>query len=399
MAGLIAAGGVVYVLPYMRQSYHATMMEALNVTNTELGILNSVFGVFAVLCYAPGGWLADQFSPHKLLSFSLVVSGLAGFYFATLPSYAGMMAVHAIWGVTTILTFWAAFIKANREVGTEEEQAKVFGIVEGGRGLTEAVLGSITVVLFASFVSKAAGLQAVIAMYAGLCVLIGIALWFVLPRVDTKPKSMKADDGPSALKMIGETIRCKAVWLMAMLVLCAYSCYWGTFSLSYFATDGFEQTDVYGATLSSFRMWFRPVAAIAAAYLATFIGTRKFLMGAFTLMSVSYLVLALMPTSVDYLWLLWGDTAVLAFLVFSIRAVYYAMLEDSGIPLYLTGTAVGIISVIGYLPDMVFPLLTGWLYDTYPGAPGHQYLFGILAVASIVGLLATWGNGRKALDN
>lgn len=388
---LIAAGGIIYVLPYMRQSYHATMIEVLEVTNTELGVLNAVFGIFAVICYVPGGWLADRYDPRTLLTVSLTGSGLAGLYFATLPSYAGMMAVHAIWGVTTILTFWAAFVKATRETGTEQEQAKVFGIVEGGRGLFEAVLGAITVALFAAYATKAEGLQAVIFMHGALCVLVGGMLWLVLPKEQTTTKvDVQKEQEHSSTDLMLMAMRLPSVWLMAVIVLCAYSCYWGTFSLSYFATDGFEQTDVYGATLSNFRMWFRPFAAVAAGYIAMRMGTQRFILGAFVLMGISYFVLTLMPTGIDTLWLLWADTAMLAFLVFSLRAVYFALLEESKIPLHLTGMAVGIISVIGYLPDVFFPLLTGWLYDNYPGAVGHQILFGGLSFAAIVGFSATW---------
>lgn len=384
---LIAAGGIIYVLPYLRQSYHATMIEVLNVTNTELGLLNSIFGIFAVICYMPGGWLADRVAPNKLLTISLVGSGLAGLYFASLPSYSGLMLVHAIWGVTTILTFWAAYIKATREVGTEKDQAKIFGIVEGGRGLYEAIISAITVGIFASFTSKAAGLQGVIFLCSALCILIGGMVWFTLPKHE---EGQASSYNGNPLQLILEAMKYKAVWLMAILVLCAYSCYWGTFSLSYFATDAFEQTEVYGATLSNFRMWFRPVAAVLAGFIATRMGTQRFLLLCFTLMGASYLALATMPTSSETLWLLWGDTAALAFLVFAIRAVYFALLEDSHIPLHLTGSAVGVISVIGYLPDIFFPLLTGWVYDTFPGAQGHQYLFMGLVLTALIGLGATW---------
>lgn len=389
---LIAAGGIIYVLPYMRQSYHATMIEVLGVTNTELGILNAVFGIFAVICYVPGGWLADRYSPRLLLTISLMGSGLAGVYFSTLPSYTGMMVVHAVWGVTTILTFWAAFVKATREIGSEKEQAKIFGIVEGGRGLFEAVLGAITVALFAAYATQAGGLKAVILMHGVLCLLIGGVLWLALPKnLDTHQTVSEGDlkTDPSSSLLL-EAMQLRSVWLMAVIVLCAYSCYWGTFSLSYFATDAFEQTEVYGATLSNFRMWFRPFTAVIAGLIATRTGTQRFLLWAFLSIAITYLVLTLMPTSANMLWLLWVDTAMLAFLVFSLRAVYFALLEESNIPLHLTGMAVGIISVIGYLPDVFFPLLTGWLYDHFPGATGHQMLFGGLSFAALVGLGATY---------
>lgn len=387
---LIACGGVIYVLPYLRQSYHGTMLEVFQISNTELGWLNSVFGIFAVICYTPGGWLADRIAPNRLLAFSMTGSGLAGFYFATLPSYSGLLLVHAIWGITTILTFWAAYIKATREIASAKDQAKIFGIVEGGRGLFEAIVGVVNVTLLAAFATQQAGLQGIILFCSALSCVIGFLCWFSLPqKVGTPPENKAHRSKASSLQLIKEVLGYRSVWLMSLIVLCAYTCFWGTFSLAYFATDALDQTEVYGASLSTFRMWFRPFAAVMAGFIATRTGTKNFILFCFVMMAGAFLLLAWLPNLDSILMLLWADTAALAFLVFALRGVYFALLEDSKIPLYLTGSAVGLISVIGYLPDVFFPLLTGWIYDAYPGKLGHQMLFIGLAFVSVLGFVAT----------
>jgi len=85
MATLILAGGVVYTLPYLRQTFHAGLREALGVTNAELGHMNSLFGVVAMLAYFPGGWLADRVSARILLAVSLGATGVAGIAYAQFP--------------------------------------------------------------------------------------------------------------------------------------------------------------------------------------------------------------------------------------------------------------------------------------------------------------------------
>ena len=389
LISLSLAAGIIYVLPYIRQSYHGTMIAVLGVSNTELGILSSIFGVFAVLCYVPGGWLADRVSPHKLLAFSLAVTGGAGLYFATLPSYQEVILIHAIWGVSTILTFWAAFIKANRETGSAEDQAQVFGLVEGGRGIVEAVLGAFAVFIFTSFASNHLGFQYVILMYSVLCLVISVLVWFMVPRDDEIAKEVSAEK-PKSVDLFKEVLRYRTVWLLAIIVLCAYSAFWGTYSLAYFATDGFGQSEAYGATLSNFRMWLRPLAAIIAGFVASKTTTRAFLLAAFGMLAVAFLVLSTLPTTNNLLMVLWVDTAAISVCVYALRGVYFSLLEEASIPLYLTGTAAGIISVIGYTPDIYFPLVSGWLYDTYPGILGHRYLFSGLVFASVIGFLATW---------
>ena len=99
MTALVFAGGSIYALPYLRQGFYNAMRDAFGVSNVQLGFLNSAFGVFALACYFPGGWVADRFSPRKLMVFSLVATGLGGLVFATLPPYPVVLALHAFWVV------------------------------------------------------------------------------------------------------------------------------------------------------------------------------------------------------------------------------------------------------------------------------------------------------------
>jgi len=70
-----------------------------------------------------------------------------------------------------------------------------------------------------------------------------------------------------------------------------------------------------------------------------------------------------------------------------LRGVYFAVIDDLNIPAASTGTAVGVMSVLGYTPDVFISPIMGYLLDTYPGAQGHHYLFMIIAGAGLLGLL------------
>ena len=82
------------------------------------------------------------------------------------------------------------------------------------------------------------------------------------------------------------------------------------------------------------------------------------------------------------------NIAVASSAVFASRGVYFALLEEGKIPLALTGTAVGIISIIGYTPDIFMPILGGVLLDRYPGASGYRYVFLFVTGVCLLGLLA-----------
>ena len=102
------------MLPFLREVYYIPMQEAFGYSNTQMGVLISVFGTVSLLTYFPGGWIADHFSPRKLIASSLLATGLAGLYFSTFPSYTINIIIHGFWGLCISLVFWGAMIKATR---------------------------------------------------------------------------------------------------------------------------------------------------------------------------------------------------------------------------------------------------------------------------------------------
>ena len=74
---------------------------------------------------------------------------------------------------------------------------------------------------------------------------------------------------------------------------------------------------------------------------------------------------------------------------YAIRGLYFSILNDGDIPVALSGTAIGIVSIIGYSPDIFATPLYGYLLDTYPGIKGHQLIYMILGVSSVIGLITT----------
>ena len=178
---IIASGTtVMYSLPYLKSTFYDPMRAALGLDHQQLGNLISMYGILATILYFPGGFLADKFSAKKLLSFSLVSSGLLGLYFATFPPYTMLLLIFAAWGVTTILTFWAASMKVIRMLGDKSEQGKLFGFNEGLSGIAGVVVSFIGLYLFETFADVTVGFKYVVCLYTGLSILCGIMLFFVI---------------------------------------------------------------------------------------------------------------------------------------------------------------------------------------------------------------------------
>ncbi|RLD70558.1 MAG: MFS transporter, partial [Bacteroidetes bacterium] len=136
---LVFAGEMIFSLPFhVARFFRPTLLDVFNLTNTELGDIIAVYGITAMLAYFPGGALADRFSARKLMTLSLLATGLGGFWFAQIPGQTGLFFLFGYWGITTLFLFWAAMIKATRDWGGHLSQGKAFGILDGGRGLVAA---------------------------------------------------------------------------------------------------------------------------------------------------------------------------------------------------------------------------------------------------------------------
>ncbi len=73
--------------------------------------------------------------------------------------------------------------------------------------------------------------------------------------------------------------------------------------------------------------------------------------------------------------------------VFGLRGVYFALREETRIPNDRTGTAVGLISVVGYTPEIFFGPIAGRILDHSPGVTGHLNYFLLLTGISAVGVV------------
>jgi hypothetical protein len=79
---------------------------------------------------------------------------------------------------------------------------------------------------------------------------------------------------------------------------------------------------------------------------------------------------------------------------YGLRGIYFALLEETRVPSHTTGTAVGVISVVGFTPEIFFASIAGRILDYSPGVAGHQNFFAFLAVIAVVGVGAALVLGR-----
>jgi hypothetical protein len=103
---------------------------------------------------------------------------------------------------------------------------------------------------------------------------------------------------------------------------------------------------------------------------------------------LSFGIFVFTPGNPRLVLILIANTIIASTAIFALRGVYYALLEEGGIPLLVTGTAAGVVSVIGFTPDIFMPMLGGVLLDRYPGGLGYRYFFAVIVSLCMIGLIA-----------
>jgi nitrate/nitrite transporter NarK len=395
---LILAGESVFILPFvLSRVFRPTVLKAFGLDNLQLGLCFSIYGTVALLSYLFGGPLADKFPPRKLISMSLWLTALGGLAYATFPSYAVLKIIYGYWGFTTIFLFWAPMIKATRIWGGYKSQAKAFGFLDGGRGLVGALFGAMGVLIFSLFIASEVSevtisesreaFKQVILVSSGVVVFVGILVWFFM-KLDRETE-MKIVQEKITILQIQEVLRLPSVWLLMVIILCAYVGYKITDVFSLFAQDVMLYDQVQSAQVGTFLLFIRPVIGILIGLLADRSQTTYWLVVGFIVSFLGALLFALGLISDSATALFFISIFIVASGVYATRSLYFAVMEKGQIPLILTGTAVGLISLVGFTPDIFAGPAIGYLLENSPGAKGHQHVFWMLALFSFIGGIAS----------
>nr|WP_246865774.1 MFS transporter [Croceivirga thetidis] len=381
-------------------------MDVFALDNVQLGLCFSVYGAVAMISYPFGGPLADKFAPRKLMAIALWLTALGGLLYAQYPSVSTLQLLYGYWGFTTIFLFWAPMIKATRVWGGNTSQGKAFGLLDGGRGLTGALFGVLGVFVFSAFLGidiLEASLQDrqkafTYVIYAAsiIIILIGLLVWFFMKSgVDEREILVER----ISLNEIKEVLKLPSVWLLMVIILCAYVGYKITDVISQYANEVMIYDQVKSAQVGTFLQFLRPTTGILVGVLVDRFKITFWLFLSLVLCVIGGILFASGIIAPNTTALFFISVVIIAVGVYAARALYFGVMKVGRIPLILTGTAVGMISLVGYTPDIFAGPAYGYFLDKYPGEQGHQYVFWMLTAFSAIGALTAWVYHKKYLKN
>ncbi len=381
------AGSIIYGLPYFRYYYYDSYLSAYHLTNTQMGVLGSAYGVFGVLSYLVGGVFADRFSAKKLLIFSLTATGLGGIVHFMYPTYKVLVVLYAVWGIVSLMTFWPALMKIVRMQGNPDEQSRSYGLFEGGRGVTNIIHTSIATGIFGMFQVTAAsvGLNWIIIFYSICPILCAILFFFMIKDDEGKLESVSTEKFKFA--NILTVLKMPAVWMVSLITYTTY-----TFNLSYFyftpyATNILKTSAVFGAIVGVLSQYCRPVGSPIGGYLADKLGKAKVMLVGYIVMVACTFAIMYLPGGTIQLPVLIVICGVFYLAMYSNFGIYFSMLTEGGVPIEYAGIAIGVVSTLGYLPEVVCPFLAGKTLDAYSSNTGYHIYFTYMIVVGIIGAI------------
>lgn len=396
---LILGGGTVFKLSSLKDAFYVPMQEFMGLSNTQIGFGLSIYAAIQTIGLFFSVYIADRFSKKKLIPFSLIAIGLIGFFFSTLPGYTPYLFIMGSLAFFGEVVYWPVLLKTVRLLGSDDEQGRMFGFLEAGRGVVDTIVAFTALFVFTRLGSTAGGLSAAIIFYSVAVIVVGIITFFFLENDVIK----EVDDsgnvvGKNKATWLGvkKAIKMKEIWVAALLIFFIYSVYCG---LTYFIPF---LKDIYGLPVAlvgaygiinqyGLKMVGGPVGGFMAD--KVFKSSIKYLSLAGILAAVAMTVILFLPHESMNVYLGMFITLSFGAIIFTMRAVFFAPIDEIKVPRDISGAAMSIASLIGYAPSLFAYVLYGSLLDNFPGMQGYRYVFMIMIGFSImVFLTATFLN-------
>ena len=393
--------GMVYLTPLIRFTFYDQMMESLKLTDLEMGTVAGIYGLFNVLGYLPSGFLAEKFNTKKLLILSTGAMCLITIWYSTFPDYTSLCIIHALYGIFSVGTFWAPYIKAVRNLGSEQEQGRLFGISEGLRGVAQTAVAFSCLYISTLFATVGEGFRVTLLINAGVFALLMVLVIFLVPDFDKDKNKVGAEkQGDSVFTIAIKTIKSSSTWLCIFVILCGYTL-WNTAN-GYIGTYGTRVLDLsneMSSTLSIIRSY---VIVFFAGFSGGFIMDRFSSKGKG--MTIAFIALVVASAAVYFtsnmLYVCIGVTIVIAYLVNVVKSTYWSIMGEAGVPLGTTGMATGVISLIALTPDIfVAPIISQFLaYGERRGDVeiGFNIMLIWMVVWAVLGIVAALFLKRRA---
>ncbi|EEL4815324.1 MFS transporter [Salmonella enterica subsp. enterica serovar Agona] len=400
---LILGGGTIFKLSSMKDVFYVPMQDDWGLTNTQIGFGFTVYAAVQTIGLFSSLYIADRFSKKILLPAGLIGVGLCGAYLTTLPPFSGYLIAFGAMAFFGEVVYWPVLLKAVRLLGNRDEQGRMFGFLEAGRGVVDVLIASGALFVFVQFGEGKAGMQAGLVYYTLITIIVGIITYFIVDADDRTIPQDDEDVNKQIFKGIKNVVKSPNLWLASFCIFFVYSAYCGLTYFIPFLKDIYAlPVALVGAYGIINQYGLKMVGGPVGGYLADKISHSPviYLKWTFLISAVAMLLFIQLPHDSMNVYL--GMTATLGFgaIIFSQRAIFFAPMDEIGTPREFAGSAMAFGCIIGYMPSMFAYTLYGSLLDNFSGIQGYNYVFSVMVAFSLLGFIcATLLTRRMKLRN
>lgn len=381
---IAAASNFGFSVAYAYLSYYVAFQTATGYNNTQMGLILTVLGIASTILYLPGGYIADMFDPRVLTTVGLIGAGAVGFFIAMFPSYPIMMSLYVLFAVFAVLIAWNPQMKMLRLIAEDDQQAKIQTMRAYGRTLPILIISLVGSGLLALLNEKTA-LQVTLCMYGALAIICAIiaAITYepVRSQLDCNEKRITLKDYAAVLKM-------PEVWVIGLIGFSAYTANTGISYMQPYLADNYGLS----ASTTSALAVIAKNSALVAAPIITWIAMKakvpvtKVLGTSLLLALVAFAIYIVMPGSALPLIVCLICYIVAALCIMATWALQFVPVSEVEIPMAVTGSAIGAISMFSFVSDIFYGTVCGYFIDNF--ANGYKCIFGMTVVILLAGVLA-----------
>ena len=391
---LMLGAGTIYKLGFMKDAFYVPMQEFMGLSHTQIGVAMSIAGWISTFGFLAAILVVDRISKKIMIPASLLGICVCGLFLSTFPSYPVFLLIYCLLAIFADMLYWPTMLKTVRLLGNEDEQGRMFGILEAGRGLMDTIVAFCALAIFSAMGSTAAGLRAAILFYAIVPGVIAI-IAFLLLEPDEKPE-VSVSKVSSAAKpekkdnTIKRALKNKNIWLVSFNVFFVYSVYCG---LTYFIPFLEEAYALPAALVGVYGIINQYGLKMLGGPIGGFITDKvlhsatKYLRICFVIVAGILVVFACLPHKELGIVMGMVITLTISAFVFSMRAIFFAPMDEVKVPRDITGSAMSIGSFVGYLPGAFMYAVYGGILDKFEGMAGYRIVFIVMACFAVVGFL------------
>lgn len=393
---LMLGAGTIYKLGFLKDAFYVPMQEFMGLSHTQIGTAMSVAGLISTFGFLASIYLTDRVSKKIMIPLSLIGICICGICLSTFPSYPVFLLIYCLLAVCADMLYWPTMLKTVRLLGNEDEQGRMFGIMEAGRGLMDTIIAFGALGIFSALGSTATGLKMAILFYSVVPGVIGIIMYFLLEpdnAPDTQTANAAAKDvnaNKRAWEGVVRALKNKNIWLVSFNVFFVYSVYCG---LTYFIPFLEEAYALPAALVGVYGIINQYGLKMLGGPIGGFITDKvlhsatKYLRIAFVIVGTILIVFSLLPHQSMGIFLGMFITLTISACVYSMRAIFFAPMDEVHVPREITGSAMSMGSFIGYLPGAFMYAVYGGILDKFDGLTGYRIVYIIMAAFAAGGFL------------